>query len=1563
MRVAVDPGSWLIATGRDSKGRAVSMRSAEFDAGQLRKKFERQRAFNKALPGLMAQIERDAAAGNEAASVLRLIAHTGFRVGGKGDGRAAVEAFGASTLKAEHVFINGDTVSFSFAGKKGVRQEHSIVDATLARDLSARMDRPQLFATTDQKVRDYLHSLDGGADYKVHDFRTWNATEAARQAIAAIPTPTDPASFWAAYDLVGDAAAAKIGDTRAVALESYVDPTVFTEWRIATGVEEGSARPNRGRKAANDAAAAGADAGVPGDTPLPAAPEGGSLEQGAAESGPSLFHGEQDPRAQISLPQSFDLGPAVITLLAGADRSSFIHESGHLFLEVHLDVAGKIQRQINAGASVSEGERGIVEDVRKLLSWFGITDTPEQSALDRWASLSFEERRPLHEQFARGFEAYAFEGKAPSIELRGVFRQFASWLKQIYRTLRGLDVELTADVRGVMDRMLASDEAIAEAEALRAMGPLFRSAEQAGMTLKEFEAYQALGKKPTDEAIEDLQTRTLRDMRWVSRARERALTEREKEVEAIRRETRMRVRAEVYGEPVYAAWQFLTGKDVEDVGEHGKLNANVLREMYGTDETAIWRKLSALRMTNETGLDPEVVAERFDFDSGDALVKALADAVPPNEVIEARTDERMLEEHGDITSPEALARAADEAVFNDARARFVAAEVKALRDAMKLRTGPRATVDALARAARDFAAQIIGRQRVRDLRPGQYAAAAARSARLAQASFGADKVDEAAMHKRNQLVNTYAAKAAVAAKQEVEKALRYLRKFDGEVSGLEQEYHDQIDQLLEGLDLRTPSNREADRRRSLSEWVAEQQALGMVPSLSPELMAQVGRKSYRDMTLDELREVVDSVKEIEHLGRLKNRLLTAASKRDFDSTVADMVGSIVQHGGKPREVKLEGQDRGLRYWAESFAAQHRKLASLFRQMDGNNDAGPLWENIGRPMNERGTREEGMIEQATERLQALYAPLLGMQGGITGARSKVFIPEIGASLTRGGRLAVALNWGNEINRERMRADPVGKWTDEKVRAVFRTLTAEELAFVNGAWEFLDSYWPEVADKQRRVTGTAPEKVEASAFVAVGAGGIEVPMRGGYYPLKYQDVRAEQQEAVQTAKDMARGAMANATTRRGHTKERLQNVKRNLRLDLDVITQHTNEVIHDLVWHEWLIDVNRIVKDERVAAAVETHYGRQVLQTIRNDIDGIAAGDLTRQTAVDKALLTLRGNISRATMGFSVTTALLQPFGLTQSMYRIGAKWVLKGGARWAGDAVRFESTARWVNEKSDFMRLRGKTMNRELREIAQRVGGKSKPAQVWDAALFYFMRKAQLIADIPTWVGQYEKTLAEGPKTNDEAGRAELEARAVAMADRAVLESQGGGQMKDLAEVQRKHPMLTQFYSYFSTTLNLAVESTAATNFKSPAAVVGWVGDMMLLLVIPAILPAMLTYALKGGGGDDDEASMLKRALKWQAGYMLGLLVGMRETSGLIEGFDYSGPPVGRVVSLAGRAGKQTAQGEIDEPLVLAYANLIGTAFGIPMVQLTRMYKGWKAWHEGDPRASAASVLMGPPPKD
>lgn len=332
-----------------------------------------------------------------------------------------------------------------------------------------------------------------------------------------------------------------------------------------------------------------------------------------------------------------------------------------------------------------------------------------------------------------------------------------------------------------------------------------------------------------------------------------------------------------------------------------------------------------------------------------------------------------------------------------------------------------------------------------------------------------------------------------------------------------------------------------------------------------------------------------------------------------------------------------------------------------------------------------------------------------------------------------------------------------------------------------------------------------------------------------------------------------------------------------------------------------------------------------------------------------MLFLRSNITRATLGASFTIAIMQPFGLANSVARIGPKPVLRGMARWVGDAAWFESSMAWVREKSSFMRLRNKTMNRGINEIAGKVNGQSQTVRVIDAALQFMTTKAQAMVDISTWIGQYEKTLADGVD----------EASAVALADEAVISSQGGGQGKDSAAARRNHLMLPQFFSYFSTTLNLATAKTAQTDFKDPKAAAGWLADMASLMVIPALGPTALKSLLQGGGGDEQEG-LLKFLTKQEASDLISMVVGVREFGGMVSGFSYSGPPVGRIVTDSIKLVQQIQQGDVDDPAVVSAVHVLGDLTGLPVTQVLRTYKGWKEWSQGN--VPVTSVLMGPPQK-
>jgi hypothetical protein len=98
-------------------------------------------------------------------------------------------------------------------------------------------------------------------------------------------------------------------------------------------------------------------------------------------------------------------------------------------------------------------EDWLKQDFETILKEFGYTK--EQFRGDE------DIARDVHERFARGFEVYAATGEAPSKALRGVFDNLRKWLVQIYEDVKAaLGIELSDNLRGVYDRLLATPEEI-----------------------------------------------------------------------------------------------------------------------------------------------------------------------------------------------------------------------------------------------------------------------------------------------------------------------------------------------------------------------------------------------------------------------------------------------------------------------------------------------------------------------------------------------------------------------------------------------------------------------------------------------------------------------------------------------------------------------------------------------------------------------------------------------------------------------------------------------------------------------------------------------------------------------------------------------------------------------------------------------------------------------------------------------------------------------------------------------------------------------------------------------
>lgn len=1256
----------------------------------------------------------------------------------------------------------------------------------------------------------------------------------------------------------------------------------------------------------------------------------------------------------------FDPKSLTTILTKESDYSTFIHETTHFYLDMLTQLA-----------EMPNAPQQFKDDLTAVLEWSGAT--PEE-----WAAWNQEFKdtgkmnegmRKVHEAFAYNSEIYIATGNAPSLKMQTMFDQFAAWLRRVYKSIRdelnviyrqehGEDLPiLTGEVRHVMDRMLASEEQIVQAQTVRGMSPFYQTQEASGMDDATWAAYQAMSKEAQDQSVSDLTAASLRQMRWLSNAKSRIFKEMQKQNAEIRKDVRAQVAKEIEQQPIYRALRLIKfGEEMLPDGttmkleENTKLSVSGMEELYmgEGDKYALldWSSLGYGKygMLSEDGMHPDALAERVGYSSGDELVRSLLNAKSLKEAVEQKTDQRMLEEYGDLSDQRSMDLAVERALHNEARARFVAAE---LRHAAKA-TQP---VRVMLAAARQAARRIIGNKLVRDTKVSEYSAAETRATRAAEKAMKEGKPEEVTKQLQNRLLNNQLTAEATKATQEVDKGLRYLKSMQTDQSRkrVGADYSDQVDQLLSRFDLNNRTLKAIDAQTSLLEWMKSQEDAGYQPEISLTMQNDAYRKNYKNMTVDEFRDLVDAVKQIEHMGRTEQNMLTAAKETAYREARDQIVDSInANANGRKVDARTPTTEMGRRLQGmKRFFAAHLKAANVALILDGGKE-GAMWEYFIRTANKRGDQETEMRAKATERLTEIFAPVfkLGKMGG-----AGLSFPTIGRSLNREARLAIGLNMGNEGNIQRL-LDGEG-WTREQIQPVLDSLTAQEWQAIQQVWDYFESYRPAIAEKERRIYGKEPKWIDPKPLTVNIGNGNTLELRGGYYPVKYDPqatIQAETGDEKEAAKRQLQGAFTSATTRRSFTKARVEKVEgRPLIYTLAGMYSGINDVIHDLAWHEWLIDANKLLRSQSIDQAIRTQYGPEFKQQLKTWVQDVAAGEQAVQNEGEIALNYLRQSISAAGLGFNVMSAIQQITGFNQSIVKVGARYIGRGIAQTISDT---SGAMKMVNEKSSFMANRARTQFRELNELRNMVQDESAAMRQVKMGAYFMMSKMQRMVDVPTWIGAYEKAIGEG---NDED-------RSIALADQAVIDSQGGGMLKDLSRVERGGAglkLFTVYYSYMNTVFNLATVKTMTAKSKGRLA-----ADYAMLFVVPVVLTTALKQALTPGGDDEWDMEKLARKLAAeQLSYLMGTMIILREFGqagqimfGNDKARDYSGPAGLRVVADSVSFLKQASQLEFDDSFRKAAINLLGDVTGLPSAQINRTITGTKALAEGKTDNPAAIVL-------
>lgn len=1251
----------------------------------------------------------------------------------------------------------------------------------------------------------------------------------------------------------------------------------------------------------------------------PAAPEGGTeFSQGAATR-----------RGSIVFPvEGLGTGETIINLFETADLSTFLHESGHFFLEA-MD-------RLAADPSAPQDVR---DDMAQVREWLGAKDG---------AALT----RDQHEQFARGFEAYVMEGKAPSLALADAFGRMKAWLLRIYRSALGLNVTVTDDIRAVFDRMLATEAEITQARAEASANPLFGDRPQ-GMSDADWRTYQRLAQRAQEAGEARLRERTM----------ERIRREKEAWWKAERAEVRKGVEAQKNAQPRHrlveamANGRWLEGGEVTEAPDL-RIDRKLLIEQFGQ---GILTEVSRNRLGGkraiyaDAGLSPEAAARMFGFDGAPAMIEALQNTGRRVAEIEAETDRVMLDRYGDPFTDGSIEQEALDAIHNDQQ------QLKNVVEARQIATRMgRSTAGMTRRSYRKRAANILARLPVRDAtRSGQFLAAERRAGRLAQEAFAkvvrgdAGALAQALQAKEQQVLNAALYDLSREATADVEafreKARGYTKasvreKLDGG-------YIEQIDALLERFDFRRRAPGQIARAEALRAFVDRMVAEGRDGDLAIDarLLDEARRVHYSRMTLDEFRGLRDTVDNIDHLGRFKQRLIDRKRQREFAASKGRIIAQVVQRG---RDAMSSPRGKSAQALRELLNLS-KTADTIIVELDGLQETGDVFDELRRDVFEGEVAESqmriAMQEQVSALIGAHYTRAqiadMGKERHVAGANGRLW--------SKSQILSVAMNTGNEGNFQRLIDDRVpvaSRLTPEQVQALLATLDDNDWRFVQGMWDQIGGYTDQLAAVHKRRKGVEMKRVESQMMV-----GAPAFVRGGYYPISYDPTkssRAAEDTAGMFDRMMRAGRGGAAQVEDGMTNERqATGGGRPLRLDLGVAVEGMRSSIRVIALSEAVDNSARLLRDKEVRQTFIERGLDHEWKMLDLMLQDVASGPVFHDNIFEKGARILKNNVSAMFLGANIKTAILQVTGAAQSAAVIGKRNLARGYLAYARNPVELVTRIKAV---SPFMAERHRTFNKDFADMmadparTDPIRGRVTQGvdKVKEAAYAPITLMQFYTVDVPTWAGAYQAKIDEGASDADAAAYADL------MVDRA----QGSGLMGSRSAMARGtvsanmrqaalFRLFTTLGGYMITKLNRGVIAAqrgakAMREADTPAGKIEAAASAAMNLTLLYVVEGALMGLMWSLMDDDDEpGDLLKFTLKETGMAMVGGLPFVRDMVGFAsEGFG-AGGMVETIGAIPGRIWRQALQGENDRAFRKAVADGVGAVTGLPTTATLRAIEG------------------------
>ena len=1198
----------------------------------------------------------------------------------------------------------------------------------------------------------------------------------------------------------------------------------------------------------------------------------------------------------------FDPKSLTTILTKEADLSTFLHETAHYMLTVMEDLAV-------TGTATPE----IQNDFNILLNFWGV------ESVDAWSKLNLNQKRKYHEAFAYNYEIYITETKAaPSKNLQDIFNKFGQFLRKIYKSIRdeinviyrkenGVDLPvLTDEVRSVMDRMVASEEQIIESQRVYGMKAMFTTQEESGMDDATWQQYTAAIQEAQEVAIDKLSKSSMRQVKWLSNARSKVLKDIQKTVNATRKKVTQEETTKAENQKIYRLQNYLKrGETINDQGEKvivkegNKINIDSLKNLVPFyDMASEIKKLGTGKygMVSKNGMPVTMVAEMFGYNSPINMINALVDIEPIQNVIKENVDQRMIDEFSGLTDPRQQELQVQEALHNEARARFIATELRFLSAVMQ----PQRLQIA---AAKQVSKDILAKKTLREVRPTVFTRAEAKATKAAEKAMREGDNQATIQAKKAQLLNNQLAKEAIEIHKRYDKATDNFKKiFQTDKKLAKTRNVDMVSAAKTilasygfGPAVETPDvyieklkKYNEDLYRELKPIIDDQSNNRNTTNIFRENNQIEKLKDIKDLAVEDFDTLDEVIQSLWHQSRREKQIVIEGEKLELEPVINELVERMTvmpkakQLGTTEAVTKLEKlhsslQDqkarlRRVEHWADGMDGADIQGTGAVLQRQGF-EAGAFTKYIWRPVKNSLTeyrqaqvkytkKYAEMLEKVDFGNEVIVANEFGYTfGKDSHGRGKVEL--LGAMLHTGNKsnlrkLLLGRGWGQLREDGTLDTSRWNTFVDRMINS--NILTKKDFDFIQDVFDLNKEMLPLLQKTHKDVFGYYFKEVEATPIINKFG-----TYEGGYVPAKVDpNIVADAERNAKLDELKSDYKMSLPAVSKGFTKTRVE-YNKPLSLHLNAMVKHIDDALRFAYVQPAITDVLKIIKDKQFASVL-TDVNPSAIDYMLLPWLNNAARQRTmlrgENDMADAFFKAIKKRTGVSIMFANFQNAVQQFTGNFPSLIKVEGKFMRSGLKQYYGSPAK---TQEFIAQLSPFMNDRQKNQMFDIQDtLNDLVINPNKYAKIkaWTNKHAYFIQQAfQNQVDSVVWIGSYNQFLANKPLSmSDVAAQKE----AIAQGDANVRLTQDSLLPEDRAAYQTDNPLiqsLLQFTGYFNTMANLN-----ATQYKKLVNDMGFsitgkgkgnlIYTFMLGLYMPAVVSGIIVNFFGGNLNDADEDGYL-----------------------------------------------------------------------------------------------------------